>query len=103
MAFVTTGRNYFSLRGPGNVGPREWVFKTADATGTVDAAGYFNDVGDLVKVGDSIEVQIGANIGASNETVTAKGTYIVNSVSLSGGNWTVDVTNVTALVVIDSD
>lgn len=101
--FADTGRDYFSLVGPGNVNPRFWVFKTADATTTVDGAGYFNAVGDLLKVGDRIYVQIGANIGASNETVTDAGYYTVNSVSLSAGEWTVDVTNETTTVSTDSD
>lgn len=101
--FADTGRDYFTLIGGGNAGPRIWGFKTADATGTVDTAGYFNDVGDLVKVGDIILVQIGANIGTSSETVTGSGWYIVNSVSLSAGSWTVDVSNTTALTTTDSD
>lgn len=101
--FADTGRNYFGLIGPGNVNPRHWVFKTADATTVVDGAGYFNEVGDLLHVGDMITVQIGANIGTTSETVTDQGTYVVNSVSRTAGVWAVDVTNETAITVTDSD
>lgn len=103
MAFADTGRDYFVSAGPANRGPRRWTFKTADATATIDTAGYFNAVGDLVRVGDTIEVQIGANIGASNETVTSKNSYVVNSRSLSAGSYTVDVTNATEQTMTDSD
>lgn len=85
-------------------GPSVWMYKTADTHASVDAAGYFNAAGDLLKLGDVIWVVVVTNIDASNEATSTYGTHIVNSKSgPTNGDFTIDVTNVTAGSVIDSD
>lgn len=90
--------------GGGNGGtPQVWSYKTADTHATVDAAAYFATAGDVLRLGDIINVLVVTNIDASNEATSTYGTHLVNSRSLSAGTYTVDVTNVTAGSVIDSD
>lgn len=84
----------------GNV-PMNWNYKTTDAHTTVDAAGYFNSgtayggVYNHLEIGDKIYVVV---VNGSGVLQTA-GFHVVKD-KASG---TVDVTNVTALVVTDSD
>jgi len=88
----------------GGNGPRVWTYKTADTHATVDAASYFNDAGDILRLGDLIDVLVVTNIDASNEAVSTYGRHIVNARSgPTAGAYTVDVTNVTAGSVVDSD
>lgn len=83
--------------------PARWMYKTADTHANVDPAAYFATGGDVLKLGDIIDVVVVTNIDASNEAVSTYGSHIVNSRSLSAGVYTIDVTNVTAGSVIDSD
>jgi len=79
--------------------PAVWAYKTDDAHTAVDAAGYFNDVSKELSIGDIINVVVVTNLDASNEAASTYGTHLVNA--NSGG--VVDVTNVTAGTVTDSD
>lgn len=84
-------------------GPSLWAYKTEDAHASVDAAGYFSLAGDVLKLGDIIHVVVVSNIDASTEATSTFGMHLVNARSLSAGDFTVDVTNVTAGTVTDSD
>lgn len=73
--------------------PCMWGYSTADATGDVDSAGYFNDVAGDVQVGDIIVAN------TSTGGTLAGGLYLVSS----NDGTTVDVNNVLALTATDSD
>lgn len=88
----------------GGNGPRIWTYKTADTHAQTDAANYFQACGDILRLGDIIHVLVVTNIDASNEAVSTYGSHLVNSRSgPSAGLFTIDITNVTAGSVIDSD
>jgi outer membrane protein assembly factor BamB len=70
-----------------------WHYKTPDTAAVVDSTGYFNDAAAMLRVGDFIFAN--ANISATMQS----GMFIVNS--NSGG--VVDVTDITAFVMTDTD
>jgi len=75
--------------------PRIHSYRTQDAHATVDNAGYFNDVRTVLEVGDLIYVLV---VNASGVVQTA-GFHVVMTKTASS----VDVSNVTALTVTNSD
>lgn len=75
--------------------PRIHTYRTQDAHATVDTAGYFNDVRTVLEVGDLIYVLV---VDASGVVQTA-GWHVVMTKTASA----VDVSNVTALTVTNSD
>jgi hypothetical protein len=84
--------------------PSHFTYATLDTHATLDASGYFNSAVaydgayNILNLGDIIHVVVWATaIGTG--TVSTYGTHIVNG-KASG---TLDVTNVTANSVIDSD
>lgn len=98
MALSTTIHK-FTRVGPQNDNcPTLWVYATADALTSVDAAGYFNAVADRVKVGDWIFVSSATTWGIV--IVNANSRDLAASPPVSG---VVDVTNALAAGAIDSD
>lgn len=79
----------------GGQAPAIHTYQTTDAHGTVDTSGYFNEVRDLLKVGDLIYVAVLTGGGA----LSTAGWHVV----LTKTATTVDVTNVTALTVTNTD
>ena len=77
------------------IAPRIHTYRTQDAHTTVDNAGYFNDVRTVLEVGDLIYVLV---VNASGVVQTA-GFHVVMTKTASS----VDVSNVTALTVTNSD
>lgn len=103
MAFtISTDLPYWNTIGGQSArgkAPAVYAYKTQDAHATVDGSGYFNELSDTLSIGDLILVEVVTNRGASNEALSTIGWHVVNA-NASG---VVDVTNVTALTVIDSD
>lgn len=85
--------------------PNMWTYSTLDAHTTVDGAGYFNagtayqGAYNLLEVGDIINVVVWATAIGEGGTISTYGPHIVNGKSAG----TIDVTNVTAGTVTDSD
>lgn len=79
--------------------PALWSYKTDDAHAAVDAAGYFNEIRALLSVGDLIYVAVVTNLNASNEALSTAGWHVMKDKTSAA----VDVTDVTALTVTDSD
>lgn len=79
--------------------PQMFSYKTQDTHATVDGAGYFNSIRESLSIGDVILVVVVTNRGASNEALSTIGWHVVKDKSTTA----VDVTNVTALTVTDSD
>jgi len=79
--------------------PQRFSYKTADTHATVDTTGYFNSVSELLEVGDIIDVVVVAALGANPEVVSTFGKHLV----LSNAAGVVDVSNVTAGVITDTD
>lgn len=84
--------------------PQVFSYATLDTHATVDSSGYFNSATayggayNLLELGDIIQVVVwGTAIGTG--TISTYGTHIVNGKSAG----TIDVTNVTAGTVTDSD
>ena len=75
--------------------PRIHTYRTQDAHTVVDNNGYFNEVRTVLEVGDLIYVLV---VNASGVVQTA-GWHVVMTKTAS----TVDVSNVTALTVPNSD
>lgn len=103
MAFDITYLNPVGGQSKRGKAPQVWSYATLDAH-TVDAAGYFNAASaydgayNMLELGDIINVVVWATaIGTG--TISTYGTHIVNG-KASG---TLDVTNVTAGTVTDSD
>lgn len=103
MAFSTYADNLQKIAGTGGNSPSIYSYKTADTLATVDGAGYFNAAGGVLKLGDIIFTLVVTNIDASNEAFSAAGITVVNSRSLSAGDYTIDVANHVSLATIDSD
>lgn len=80
-------------------GPQRFSYKTQDTHATVDAAGYFNSIREMLSIGDIIDVVVVTNIDSSTEALSTIGSHVVKDKSTTA----VDVTNVTAFSVIDSD
>jgi hypothetical protein len=75
--------------------PRIHTYRTQDTHATVDTSGYFNQVRSLLSVGDLIYVVV---VNGSNVVQTA-GWHVVMTKTATA----VDVSNVTALTVTNSD
>ena len=75
--------------------PRIHTYRTQDAHAAVDNSGYFNDVRTVLEVGDLIYVLV---VNSSGVVLTA-GWHVVMTKSATA----VDVSNVTALTVTNSD
>jgi hypothetical protein len=75
--------------------PRIHTYRTEDAHATVDTAGYFNPVRSLLEIGDLIYVVVVTGGGA----LSTAGWHVVATKTATA----VDVTNVTALTVTNSD
>lgn len=89
-------------RGIGVAGaPCMWSYKTADTHATVDTAGYFQSIRDILNIGDVILVVVVTNLGASNEALATAGWHVVKDKPALPGS--IDVTDVTALTVTDTD
>lgn len=99
MAFIQA--NFSPIGGNAGRGssPQRFSYKTADTHATVDTSGYFNSVSSLVEPGDIIDVVVVAALGASPEVVSTYGSHIV----LTNASGVVDVSNVTAGVVTNTD
>lgn len=93
MAFAASG--LFKLAGAS--GFNLWLYKTADATGTVDTAGYFNSASNVMNVGDVI-LRITYTDGTF-AAVSTVGFHYVNS--NTGG--VVDVADTLAITATDTD
>lgn len=76
--------------------PQLFTYRTDDAAATVDGAGYFNEVRHMLEIGDLIyRVTVNAATGA----LVSAGHHVVVDKSATA----VDVTDVTALTVTDTD
>jgi hypothetical protein len=75
--------------------PRIHTYRTEDAHATVDTAGYFNPVRSLLEIGDLIYVVVVTGGGA----LSTAGWHVVVTKTATA----VDVTNVTALTVTNTD
>jgi hypothetical protein len=75
--------------------PRIHTYRTQDAHTAVDNSGYFNEVRTVLEVGDLIFVLV---VNTSGAVVTA-GWHVVMTKTASA----VDVSNVTAITVTNSD
>jgi hypothetical protein len=76
--------------------PQVFTYRTDDAAATVDGAGYFNAVRQQLEIGDLIwRVTVNATTGA----LVSAGWHVVKDKSATA----VDVTDVTAAVVDDTD
>ncbi|WP_037300557.1 hypothetical protein [Rubritepida flocculans] len=75
--------------------PRIHTYRTTDAHAAVDNAGYFNEVHSVLEIGDLIYVLVVTGGGA----LSTAGWHVVATKTAT----TVDVTNVTALTVTNSD
>lgn len=78
--------------------PVHWTYQTADAHAAIDSAGYFNSMAGSLSIGDVIHVTV-VDDPAAVTSVSTYGTHVVNA-NAAG---VVDVSNVTAGVVTDSD
>jgi hypothetical protein len=76
-----------------------WSYYTLDAVATVDTAAYFNSASKLLSVGDIILRTTWSTAIGTGGTISTAGFHIVNS-NASG---VVDVTDVLALTVTDTD
>lgn len=103
MAFSTYVDNLQKVAGSGGNSPSIFTYKTGDGLTTVDGAGYFNAAGGVLKLGDIIFTTVVTNIDTSSEAFSAAGITVVNSRSLSAGDYTIDVANHVSLATIDSD
>lgn len=79
----------------GALAPAIHTYSTQDAHATVDTTGYFNEVRDLLKIGDLIYVAVLTGGGA----LSTAGWHVVLTKTATA----VDVTNVTALTVTNTD
>lgn len=77
--------------------PAIWSYFTSDALTAVDGAGYFNAAAKLLQIGDIIFVVVGAAVPPA--TPTDAGMHVV----MSNTGSVVDVSNETAIGVVDSD
>jgi hypothetical protein len=91
-----------SLRGKA---PQVFTYATLDAHTTVDGAGYFNSAVayggayNQLEIGDIINVVVWATAIGTGGTISTYGPHLV----INKASGTVDVTNVTAGTVTDSD
>lgn len=79
----------------GQLAPAIHTYTTTDTHATVDTNGYFNAVRDLLNVGDLIYVVVLTGGGA----LSTAGFHVVHSKTAT----TVNVTDVTALTVTNTD
>lgn len=79
----------------GGLAPAFHTYSTQDTHATVDTAGYFNEVRDLLKSGDLIYVAVLTGGGA----LSTAGFHVVRTKTATS----VDVTDVTALTVTNTD
>jgi hypothetical protein len=104
MAFIQ--KNFGPLGGQSTKGiggaPAAWVYKTADTHATVDTTGYFDAVRNILSIGDLIYVAVVTNLGATNEALSTAGWHVVKDKPALGAAG-IDVTDVTALTVTDTD
>ena len=70
-----------------------WHYRTPDAAATVDNSGYFNGATPMLRVGDFVLVNAGVGV------LPESGVVIV----LSNANGVVDVSNLTAFGLSNSD
>jgi hypothetical protein len=82
--------------GIGNGAMMLWLYRTEDATATVDTAGYFNGARDQLRAGDVI---LRCTVNSTGVPQTA-GFHLVNDVPATGN---VDVADALALTVTDTD
>lgn len=75
-----------------------YKYETTDASATVDSAGYFNDAVDILPIG-SVILLISVDSLSAPTAVNAAGHLFVNA---NDGS-IVDVVNLTAFVVTDTD
>jgi len=94
MAFSSDGLVPIGGMSKAGNAPQIWAYKTTDAHATVDTSGYFNSVAGLMKVGDLIYV-----IVTSSGALSTAGWHVVKTNTGS----VVNVTDVTALTVTDTD
>lgn len=87
-----------AARGIGGA-PQMFSYKTDDAHAAVDTAGYFNEVRSLLQIGDLIYVVVVTNLDLATEALSTAGYHVVKDKSTT----TVDVTDVTALTMTDTD
>lgn len=104
MAFILANLAPLGSTSTRGKAPSHFTYATLDTHATVDGAGYFNSAVaydgayNILNLGDVIHVVVWATaIGTG--TISTYGTHIVNG-KASG---TLDVTNVTAGTVTDSD
>lgn len=85
--------------------PQMFSYATLDTHATVDGAGYFNAASayagayNMLEIGDIIYVVVWATAIGTGGTISTYGPHIV----VDKASGTVDVTNVTAGTVTDSD
>lgn len=79
----------------GALAPAFHTYSTQDTHATVDTSGYFNEVRDLLKIGDLIYVVVLTGGGA----LSTAGWHVVRIKTATS----VDVTDVTALTVTNTD
>lgn len=79
--------------------PAMYAYKTDDAAATVDTDGYFNTVRNLLSIGDLVYRVTVTNLDASNEALSTAGFHVVKDKTTT----TVDVTDVLALTMTDTD
>jgi len=94
MAYSAIGLRPIKDLGPLNY----WHYITTDTPAGVDTTGYFNSAANMLNVGDIILV-VQADSVTAPTAVTAAGHHIVN---FNDGS-IVDVTDATALSVVDTD
>lgn len=99
MAFALANFSPIGGQSARGKAPQLWSYKSADPPATVDGAGYFNTVSDMVEPGDIIIAIDLTTLGSSPEAVQTWGFHIV----LTNASGVVDVSNVLAGTVTDSD
>jgi hypothetical protein len=99
MAFNKANLQPIGGQGKRGKAPQMWSYSTLDSHATVDSAGYFNEVLNLLEVGDVILVTVWATAIGSGGTLSTSGFHVVKDKSTTA----IDVTDVTALTVTDTD
>lgn len=90
MAFAASGLSRLA----GGNGNSIWLYKTTDTAADVDTAGYFNSQVGIMNIGDLI-----IRVTLSSGALSTAGFHVVKDVSATA----IDVTDVTALTVTDTD
>lgn len=94
MAFLRANLTPIGGQSTKGVAPQMWSYKTGDASATLDTSGYFNEVSTLLFVGDLILVVV-----PISGTPTSAGWHMV----MSNASNVVDVSDITALTLTDTD